>query len=123
MLIRVEQLAPRAPACSKNGFKWYLFAFYDLKAILSIAVSPSLFAVSASLKSAEVLQVLKGQADDGCIRISEGQGDFLFYPGGSEYVKMGLPGPFLVFSASTIIHWRFNLAMCRRKVLCENPTS
>ena len=48
---------------------------------------------------------------------------FCFIAGGSEYFKMGLPGPFLVFSAWTTIPWGFNLAMCRRKVLCENPTS
>ncbi|MGD0204037.1 MAG: hypothetical protein ABSC20_09070, partial [Candidatus Bathyarchaeia archaeon] len=40
-----------APACCKNGFKWYLFAFYDLKAILSATVSPIFFAVSAFFKS------------------------------------------------------------------------
>jgi len=69
----------RAPACCKNGFKWYLFAFYNLKAILSPIVSPSFFAVSAFLKSAKVFQFLKSQAHNGCIRFSEGQGDFLFY--------------------------------------------
>ena len=69
----------RAPAYCKIGFKWYLFAFYDLKAILSPTVSPSFFAVSALLKPAKVFQFLKGQADNGCIRVGEGQGDFLFY--------------------------------------------
>jgi len=42
-----------APACCKIGFKWYSFAFYDLKAILSPTVSPSFFAVFAFLKSAK----------------------------------------------------------------------
>jgi hypothetical protein len=69
----------RAPACCENGFKWFLFAFYDLGAVLSSAVSSSFFAVSAFLKPAKVFQLLKGQADYGCIWVSEGQGDFLFY--------------------------------------------
>jgi hypothetical protein len=74
--LSVEQ---RTPACCKNGFKWYLFAFYDLKAILSATVSPIFFAVSAFFKSTEVFEFLKGQADNDCIRVSEGQGNFLFY--------------------------------------------
>jgi len=59
---------PRAPACCKIGFKWYLFAFYDLKAILSPTVSPSFFAVTAFLVPAGPLEPRKLQNNDTRLR-------------------------------------------------------
>jgi hypothetical protein len=67
-----------APACCENGFKWFLFVFYDLGAVLSSAVSSVFFAVSPLLKPAKVFQFLKSQADDFYVGVSKGQGNFLF---------------------------------------------
>lgn len=39
-----------APACCKISFKWYLFTFDNLKAILGSTISPIFFAVSTFLK-------------------------------------------------------------------------
>jgi hypothetical protein len=116
-------LLARAPVCCKIGFKWYLFAFYDLKAILTPTVFSSFFAVSAFLKSAEVFQFLKGQADNGCIRVSEGQGDFLFYLWRQRVCQDGPSTPIFSFLSFDDHSLAFQLAMCRRKVLCENPTA
>jgi hypothetical protein len=45
-----------AHVCSEIGEKWFLFLFFDLGAVLSFAALFGLFAVSALLEPAKVLE-------------------------------------------------------------------
>jgi hypothetical protein len=51
-----EAIKSSAHACSENGVKWFLFLFFDLRAVLRFASLSGLLAVPAFLESAEVFE-------------------------------------------------------------------
>jgi hypothetical protein len=121
MLIRKQH--NHAAVCCENGFKWYLFAFYNLEAILCSTGSSSFFGASAFLKSAKVLRYLKGQVNNGCMQVSKGKAIFLLNRWRKRVRQDGSSRVIFIFLSYNDHFLAFRSCYWQHRVLCENPTS
>ena len=62
-----QPIAKCALSCLAIGFKWFLFLFQDLGAVLGFALAVYLFIVSALLVFADAFMPIKGEVDYLCI--------------------------------------------------------